>query len=359
MSSVAVLGAGAGGLSSVIDLTHAGHEVRLWNRNSATLAPYNDGVVEHVGELGDGSVRAALVTADLAAATDGAEVAVVCLPALAHATVFADLARIACAIPVVLSPGHTGGALHMRSVFAARGCPLPPVAELSTLPYIARKETDGTVRVSGKARQVRCGALPRGDEAAKAAAELFPAAVEVPDVLAASLSNVNLVLHPPGAVLAAAWVEATGGEFTFYFDAMTPGVARVIDGLDSERRAVAARFGHELPTLIEEMALVGTAPANLAAAGETLAAIRAGEANRTIKAPGSLRHRYYLEDFPFALLPFLAFATVAGVEASLARALLEVASALVGPGLLVGGLDASALGIAALDTDGLLRLVRG
>ena len=169
----------------------------------------------------------------------------------------------------------------------------------------------------------------------------------------------NLVLHPPGAVLAAAWVEATGGEFTFYFDAMTPGVARVIDGLDSERRAVAARFGHELPTLIEEMALVGTAPANLAAAGETLAAIRAGEANRTIKAPGSLRHRYYLEDFPFALLPFLAFATVAGVEASLARALLEVASALVGPGLLVGGLDASALGIAALDTDGLLRLVRG
>jgi opine dehydrogenase len=357
--AVAVLGAGAGGLSSVVDLTRAGHEVRLWNRNPATLAPYGGRVVPHLGVLGEGTVRPSVVTTDLAAATHGADVLVVCLPALAHGAVFADLAEASATVPVVLSPGHTGGALHLRNVFGARGRPLPPVAELSTLPYIARKEGDGTVHVTGKALQVRCGALPGGEEALEAATGLFPAAVEVPDVLASSLSNVNLVLHPPGAVLAAAWVEATGGDFTFYVEAMTPGVARVVEALDAERLAVAARFGHALPPLIEEMALIGSAPVDQAVAGQTAAAIRAGEANRTIKAPASLEHRYYREDFPFALLPFVALAAVAGVETPLARALLEVAGTLAGPDLLAGGLDAAALGVAGLGAEELLSLVQG
>ena len=68
---------------------------------------------------------------------------------------------------------------------------------------------------------------------------LYPAAIPEGDVLATSLANVNLVLHTPGAILSAAWVEATGGDFRFYVDAMTPGVVRVIEALDRERRAVA------------------------------------------------------------------------------------------------------------------------
>jgi len=137
---------------------------------------------------------------------------------------------------------------------------LPPVAELSTLTYVARRRED-LVRITGRAGRVRCGALPGGSAACAAAAELFPGvASAVPDVLASSLANVNLVLHPPGAILGAAWVESTGGAFTFYVDAMTDGTGRVIDVLDAERRAVAAGFGHDLPSLTSEMALIGTVP---------------------------------------------------------------------------------------------------
>ena len=79
-----------------------------------------------------------------------------------------------------------------------------------------------------------------------------------PDVLACDLANVNMVLHAPGAVLAAAWVEATRGDFTFYVQGMTPGVARVMRALDDERRAVARAFGHDLPSLDAEMQAIGT-----------------------------------------------------------------------------------------------------
>ena len=78
-------------------------------------------------------------------------------------------------------------------------------------------------------------------------------------MIASSLANVNLGAAHPGAVLAAAWVEATRGDFRFYVDAMTPGVAGSIEALDRERLAVAAAFGHALPTLTDEMAAIGTA----------------------------------------------------------------------------------------------------
>jgi opine dehydrogenase len=356
---VAVLGAGAGGLSCAVELTQRGHRVRLWNRNPVTVAPFRSGLIRHCGVLGDGSVTVEAVTTDLTEAMTGADVAVVCLPALGHEAVFAGLAAAGCAIPVVLNPGHTGGALHLRQVLASAGVPLPPVAELSTLTYVARRH-DEQVRITGRARRVRCGALPGGDAAAAAATALFGEVIDrVPDVLASSLANVNLVLHPPGAILGAAWTEATSGTFTFYVDAMTEGVGRVIDVLDAERRAVAARFGHDLPALTGEMALVGTVPPELADAGDTAAAIRAGEANKSIGAPDSLAHRYFREDFPYAVRPFQALARIAAVPTPLADALATVAGALLGPDVMRQGLDADGLGLAGLDRDEVLELVRG
>jgi opine dehydrogenase len=364
MSVIAVLGGGAGGLSCAVELTQRGHLVRLWNRNPATVAAFRSGDIGHDGVLGSGSVTVGLVTTDLGQALAGADVAVVCLPALAHAALFADLAAHGCAAPVVLNPGHTGGALHLRQVFARRGVRPPPVAELSTLTYVARRRSvpgqGERVLITGRAGQVRCGALPGGTAAFAAAAELFPGvASAVPDVLASSLANVNLVLHPPGAILSAAWAESTGGAFTFYVDAMTDGTGRVIDALDAERRTVAAAFGHDLPPLTGEMALIGTVPPALAAAGDTAAAIRAGVANQAIAAPDSLTHRYYREDFPYAIRPFQALARIAGVPVPLAGALATVAGVLLGPDASGSGLDADGLGAAGLDLAGLLRLVRG
>jgi opine dehydrogenase len=355
---VAVLGGGAGGLSCAVELTQRGHRVRLWNRNPATVQAFSAGVIPHAGVLGEGSVQVEAVTSDLADALAGADVAMVCLPALAHGPLFAELAELACALPVVLNPGHTGAALHLLHVFSVRGMPPPPIAELSTLTYVARRHGD-QVRITGRAGQVRCGALPGGAAAAQAAAALFGEVIApVPDVLASSLANVNLVLHPPGAILAAAWTESTAGAFTFYVDAMTPGVGRVIDTLDAERRAVAAAYGHDLPPLTQEMALIGTVPPELAQTAHTAAAIRSGQANQSIAAPASLQHRYYQEDFPYAIRPFQALARIAAVPTPLADALATVATALLGPAIVVNGLDAEKLGLTGLDQDGVQKLVR-
>jgi opine dehydrogenase len=357
---VTIIGAGAGGAAAVADLVQAGHEVHLWNRSQETLTPLQRiGGVEYEGVLGEGLARARLITGDLRSALEGAEAVVCTLPTFSHAAVARALAKAARRrdVPVVLNPGHTGGALELQAVFEASGVPSPPIAELSTLTYIARKHQPQRVTVTGKAKRVRVAALPGGDAALDAACKLFPAASAVRDVLASGLSNVNMVLHPPGAILGAAWVEAKGGDFTFYVEAMTPGVARVMKALDDERRAVAKAFGHELPNLIEEMQVIGTVEAS-ADPHDFAAAIAGGVANSTIKAPGSLTHRYYLEDFGHGLLPFMALASIAGVVVPVAKSLFTLAETLVGTRYSENGRTAEAMGIAGFDLERLIARVR-
>lgn len=260
--------------------------------------------------------------------------------------------------PIVLNPGHTGGALEFAETFARGGKGAPAVVEFSILTYVARKHRPDGVRITGRARQVKAAALNGGSKEIEIAAKLFPGAIPVRDVIASGLSNVNMILHSPGAVLAAAWVEATGGNFTFYVDAMTPGVARTMRGLDEERLAVAAAFGHQLPNLIEEMKLIGTAEATAIDSTDFQAAIAGGKANSKIKGPGSLEHRYYREDFGHGLLPFLEPASIAGVDTPVARSPYLLAQATVGVDYHAGGRTAAAMGIAGLSKDQLLEKVR-
>ena len=361
MRSVAVIGAGAGGAAAVAELTLAGHEVSLWNRSAPTLAPFQTlGGVAYDGVFGEGIARPRLITADLAEAIAGVDVILVCLPTFSHTAVARALAEIgATTLPVVLNPGHTGGALEFRQAFRGVRPDVPPIAEFSTLTYVARKYAPERVSISGAVKKIRIAALPGGEAAAQAGGELYPAAHLMPDVLACDLANVNMVLHPPGAVLAAAWVEATAGNFTFYVDAMTPGVARVMQALDDERRAVARAFGHELPSLLEEMQALGTVEASVRDMSDLVGAIASGTANRRIKAPDSFQHRYYLEDFGHGLLPFLALAGAAQVAAPVAASLFKLGETLTGNDYKAHGRTAARMGIAGLDRQGVMNLVKG
>jgi opine dehydrogenase len=246
----------------------------------------------------------------------------------------------------------------VRQVFKTSGAQVPPIVEFSTLTYIARKKDPVTVNVTGVAKAVRAAALPDHQHAIGIARQLYPNIDPVDDLLFSSLANANLVLHPPGAILGAAWVEATGGDFTFYVDGMTPGVAKVMSALDAERCAVGRAFGHELPDLVGEMHSIGSVEDKQKTA-PLLEAVSGGEANRNIKAPDSFDHRYYREDFGHGLLPFVEFATIAKVAVPAARALLEIGRLLIGDALQENVRSAEAMGIAGMELAGLKQLVGG
>ena len=358
---VAILGAGAGGASAAVELTRDGHEVRLWNRSPAALAGFGAAKgIRYQGVLGEGFTPLAVITTQLTLATDGADVLLVCLPTLAHAAVARALVEAKVVdTPTVLNPGHTGGALEFSQVFRQHGLRPPPVAEFSTLTYVARVRSPELVVTTGRAKFVRVAAMPGGARALAMGVSLYDCARPETNVLVTSLSNVNMVLHPPGAVLAAAWIEATGGDFTFYVQGLTDGVARVMERLDGERRAVSRAFGIELPTLFDEMQAIGTIESSVASSVGLAAAIRGGVSNRAIKAPDAFRHRYYQEDLWYGLAPFLALAAIAGVETPAARSLMELGELAAAPYAPPGRRTAREMGIDGLDKNALLAFVTG
>jgi opine dehydrogenase len=343
-----------------VQLVNAGHEVTFWARSAATIHDHiKSGGVHYEGQLGEGFAAPSLITSDLLLAVQGAEVAVIALPTYSHSPMAAMLAAVKWPSSklVILNPGHTGGALDFTESFRRADGAAPPAVEFSTLTYVARKHRPDGVRITGVAKQVRSAILGGSKQYLDIASKLFPSARPVRDVIASGLSNVNMMLHPPGAVLGAAWVEATKGSFTFYCDAMTPGVARVMQALDSERRAVAASFDLSLPNLIEEMKAIGTVEDSVTNVHDYRSAIAGGEANSRIMAPESFENRYYREDFGHGLLPFLELAAIAGVETPTAEALFNLASAATGVDYRVGGRTAQLMGIAGLSKEELCKKV--
>lgn len=130
--------------------------------------------------------------------------------------------------------------------------------------------------ITGRAKRVWAAALAGGATALAAAVSLYDCAQPAAHVLVTGLSNVNMVLHPQGAILGASWVEATRGDFTFYVSGLTEGVARVMERLDAERCAVGRGFGIELPSLFNEMQGIGTIESNVDSGVGLAAAIISG-----------------------------------------------------------------------------------
>jgi opine dehydrogenase len=360
VTSVAVLGAGAGGAAATVQLVGNGHDVFLWSRSEATIAPFRDaGSVSFDGELGTGAVEPSLVTCDLDAALGGADVALVCLPGIAHEPLAHDLAARRVDIPIVLDPGGTGGALVFLNAFRVAGSETPPIAELSTLTYIARKPEPAAVSIFAVARNVYAACLPGGDKAMAAAQSLLAGIRREPNVLSTSLRNINLVLHPPVSLLSVAWVEATEGDFLVYSEAMTPGVFRLMQALDDERRALGAALGLDLPGVVSEMMALGSVDEDAYDRGRLREVIARGTANASIAAPTSLSHRYYTEDLPYGVVPFSEMARTWRVPTPTADAIITLASAVLGADLRSGGLNAGRLGIEGMGPADVLELVEG
>ncbi len=355
-------------MAATVDLTLRGCEV-IWWRRTLPPRPSSGFRLEYHGVFGEGEL-AVRCTDDVSVGIGDADGVLVCLPSTAHRDVAHHLARVGCEAPVVLAPGHLGGALEVAKVMRDHGVSdLPALAECSTLPYTVRaapghgghespaRGPQWVVNITGAAARMLVGPLRGGKAALDLVTQLYPGAIRQPDVLAVGLAEVNMVLHPPGSILAAAWVEATGGDFRFYVEGMTSGVASVMGRLDEERLAVGRAFGYRLDSLMEEMSAIGTVEEG-ADLSDLQGAISGGRANARIKAPDSLGHRYYTEDFGYGLLPLVELAKVAGVSTPVAQALLSLAAAAGLESAIAGGRTLERLGLDGLSVEEILAVVR-
>jgi opine dehydrogenase len=358
MATIAILGAGNGGCAAAGDLARRGHAVRLYSRSAATLAPLVErGGVELRGAAGEGFVPLPRISGDLAAAVVGADVVMLVVPSLAHPWYGEQLAPLLGDDQIVLlNPGHTFGGLHFAASLRRAGYRgRARLGETATLTYCTRLVGPAAVDVFRVAPRLPFAAFPGRDTEALLAAlrPLYPALVPAASVLETALMDINAVEHPPQVICNAGWIEATGGDFYFYYQGTSPGVARVIEALDRERLALVRALGFAPVSFLERFHEAGYTTDAALASGSVYQALQESAPNRWIRAPRDLDHRYLHEDVGCGLVPWCEIAALAGVSTPLMRGLVDLAGALVGRDYWTTGRTLAALGVGGM---GLARI---
>lgn len=362
MGHVLVLGAGNGGLAAAADLSRRGFSVVLYNRSAAPLAPVQEqGGIRYEGVMGEGFAPIRLATTDLAEVVRDADLILACVPATAHKFLAQRLAPVLrTGQTIVLNPGGVLGSLaFQRELYDAGFRGRLWLGETGTLTYICRQTEPGTVRVTSVLRDVPFAALPGKDtdQLLQRVRPFLPHLHPVAHTLAAGLTNVNAVLHPPAMIFAAAWIEKTGGNFYYYYDAATPAVGRLLSALDRERIAVGSAWRVEVEPFIQLFARIGSTTPEAAASGDAQQVLLHSLPNRYIKAPPSLDHRYMHEDIPFGVAPLADLGRVAGVPVPTMEAVVTLASVATGRDYWTEARTLASLGLAGQTPDGVLRLL--
>jgi len=354
LMKIAILGGGHGCYAAAADLAEAGHEVRLWRRDAAALAPVVDtGAIVLVDERGRREVPVALASADIGAAIAGAELIVLPTPASAHDDIAPAMApHLEDGQVVFLAPGTFGSFVMARAVRGLGSRADVAWAETGTLPYLARKLDTREVRVTIRAVRLPTGVYParRSDAVLALIARAYPAVHGCGDALSGALMNAGPVIHPPLIVMNAAPLQHHD-RWDIHAEGTQPAVRAVTDALDRERMAVREALGYG-------------APHYPLADHYTSDRWMYGDAHKKLVSSGDWRehidlhtHRYVTEDTELGLAFLASVARWCGVDAPIAHGLLAVTGGFLGRDLRQGPRTFEALGLAGLDRARLQRLL--
>lgn len=358
---VVVLGSGNTALAIAARLTLGGHEVVLWEHEShrASLAPFAESrQVRLLGAGGEGTATLARVTTDAGEALEAGDVLIASVPSYAHRAFAGALGpHLQARHLLALLPGNLGSLAFARTLREGKkGDALPLLAESDTAPYVCRKTAPDTATIWGVVPAMGIGVYPaaRTDEAIARLSALFPGVQPYPHALAAGLGAMNPVVHPPGVLMNAGRVEYSRGEFYFYEEGVTPGVVRVIESLDAERRALGDAYDVSLLPVADAFHAAGFGPK-----GDLWATINGSRMLTQLRAPGSLATRWLSEDVPYGLRTWAELGDVAGVSMPVARSLVTLADQVMQANSWTSGRSLADLGINGMSRDALLAYLRG
>ena len=333
VETVAIVGAGIGGIYLAAKLGLAGCKLRLHDIDDARLADVRAfGGLDIEGERG-GFAAVERATNDLRSAVDGADMIILVTGGNAQAAAARSLAPLLQdGQGILLVQGNTGGSLLVRRALDEAGCLADvAVAEMDNYPYSCRRLAPTRIRPIVAKRWLQIATFP-GNRIARVhgrLARLFPQAVAAPNPLYTGFTSANAMLHVANCVGNAARIEGGDG-YKFYAEGVTPAVARLHQAIDAERVAVAAALGASVPTLEEWFDRVyGVREASLVETCRRLTYNSDGPYQAT-GTPVSLDHKFITEDVPTGLIPMSALGVAAGMPTPAIDALVEIARRMTG-----------------------------
>src|SRR5438477_5711642 len=315
-TTVAIIGAGIGGIYLAAELGILGCKLRLHDLDDSRLAEIRARGGIDVDGANGGFAAIERVTTDLAAAVDGADVIVVVTGGNAQETVAASLAPLLRDGQIILLiQGNTGGSLVVRRALDRAGCRARvDIAEMDNYPYSCWRRGPTRIEPIVKKRWLQIAAFPGNRIGAvfPRLSPLFPHAVAAANAVFTGFTNANAMLHVANCVANAGKIDR-GEAYKFYAEGVTPSVARLYQAINAERVAVAAAYGAWVQTVEDWFAHgIVVCGAVVSVCCRLLKSNSDGPYQAT-GTPASWSHKYIAEDVPVGLMPMQAPGAAAGV----------------------------------------------
>ena len=246
----AILGCGSGGMTMAVDLGLKGFEINLFDFpefDKNLKAVEERGSVEATGKL-EGKVEPDVITTDMAEAVEGADAVFLAIRAYGAERFIGEAAKHVEPGQIVLNWSSYLAALRTYKTFRETAPEGAILGEGAILPYFVKPIEPGVMNVYGVKAHLWAAAMPslRTPGMMRVVSAFFPNCEPARNVLDTSLTNPNLQVHVPPALLNTGLWEKTGGDLEFYGTLMTPKVTAVMDAVDRERMAVGRALGLEL-----------------------------------------------------------------------------------------------------------------
>lgn len=359
MKPIAILGAGNGGCAMAAHLTLQGVPIHLCGIYSPKRIEdlKSRGGIELAGAAGNAFVVPKLLSTNLAEAIQDVDFIFWTIPANGHAFYVRQTAPYLRPNQIViLTPGAVGGALFVANSLKQLNVKGVHIGETSTLPYGCRLVSAFRVEVYDVAKDILFAMLPdrETERVLKLVQPILPNLIRGKTVLETSLNYVNMLIHPVGMILNAGWIEHRQGDFAYYYDGISPAVARILDEVDQERLNILRALQLEPIPFVEWFFRRGKTETK----ESVYQAIHSSVPNRNFRAPENLSHRFILEDVPFGLVPLSHFGRLLGVATPVMDALILLASRMFGKDFFREGNDLPKMGISEMSPDQLRKWVQ-
>ncbi len=359
-TTVAIIGAGIGGIYLAAELGRRGCRLRLHDIDDSRLAPIRErGGLDVEGDAA-GFAAIERVTTDPAAAVEGADIIAVCTGGTYQEGVARGLAPlIRDGQTILLIQGNTGGSLVVRRALDAAGCKARvDIAEIDNYPYSCWRLAPTRIRPIVRKKFLQIASFPgsRIDAVFARLAPLFPHAVAAPTIIATGFTNANAMLHVANCVANAGKIDR-GEAYKFYAEGVTPAVARLYQAINAERVAVAAALGAAVPTLEDWFAQTyGVRGGSLSETCQLLTSNSDGPYQAT-GTPSAWTHKYIAEDVPVGLVPMRDLGGAAGVPTPAIDAVILMAQLLAGRDFAADARTLERMGLAGMDAAQIRRVV--
>ncbi|RST77175.1 hypothetical protein D4T97_001370 [Siminovitchia acidinfaciens] len=346
--SIAVLGAGNGGVTAAADLTLKGFDVRLFEleKFSGNLKKIrkNNGIrfVENGVEK---FVSPFSITTDIKEALTGADIIMLVVPAVAIEH-FAGV----CAPHleedqiVFINSAASMGSVRFVNEVRKQGVETEfKICETASLTYGTRATGD-YVELYLRVKNLLFSAYPSSDtpELLEVCKEMYPELVQASNVWETTLNNGNPETHPGPSLLNAGRIEYSNGEFYLYTEGITESVTQVIRSVSLERKALCEALDIQyLPPETRLVELGYCEPKSCLAEQYNESKVFS-----SIKGPLSLSSRYFTEDISMGLVLWSSLGKELNVPTPVIDSIVTLSGALLQTDFWKDGLNYSKLGLS-------------